>query len=123
MREDAAGRPGGALDFIEALDDQEILGVLVHVVCELRAGAELSKRALTEHETVDRVLSNMLVFYPDARFGSMYGRLFAATSRSGRPVPALDLLIATAALIEDAALVTRNLKDFSRIPGLRTLTY
>jgi predicted nucleic acid-binding protein len=35
----------------------------------------------------------------------------------------LDLLIGTAALLEDAALVTRNVKDFSKIPGLRVLSY
>jgi predicted nucleic acid-binding protein len=34
-----------------------------------------------------------------------------------------DLLIGTAALLEDAALVTRNVKDFSKIPGLRVLSY
>jgi predicted nucleic acid-binding protein len=35
----------------------------------------------------------------------------------------MDLLIGTAALLEDAALVTRNVKDFSKIPGLRVLRY
>jgi predicted nucleic acid-binding protein len=35
----------------------------------------------------------------------------------------MDLLIATAALIDDAPLVTRNVKDFSRVPGLRVVGY
>jgi predicted nucleic acid-binding protein len=35
----------------------------------------------------------------------------------------MDLLIGTTALIDDAALVTRNVNHFSRIPGLRVLTY
>jgi predicted nucleic acid-binding protein len=35
----------------------------------------------------------------------------------------MDLLVATAAIIEDASLVTRNVKDFSRIPGLRVVSY
>jgi predicted nucleic acid-binding protein len=35
----------------------------------------------------------------------------------------MDLLIGTAALLEDAVLVTRNVKDFSKIPGLRVLSY
>ena len=35
----------------------------------------------------------------------------------------MDLLIATAALRDDAPLVTRNVKDFSRVPGLRVLGY
>jgi predicted nucleic acid-binding protein len=35
----------------------------------------------------------------------------------------MDLLIATSALLDDAPLVTRNVKDFSRVPGLRLLEY
>ena len=108
---------------IESLDDAEILAVSVHVVCELRAGAELAKRPLAEHEEVDRLLSGLLVSYPDDRFPGLYGRLLAATQRTGRNVATMDLLIGTAALIDDAALVTRNVKDFSRIPGLRVLGY
>ena len=122
-RETTRGRPGGALDFIEHLPDDETLGASVHVVSELRAGAELSRRLLQEHEELDRLLSGLVVAYPDARFGPAYGRLLAAITRSGRPIAAMDLLIATAALVDDAPLVTRNLKDFSRVPGLRVLGY
>ena len=122
-RETARGRPGPALDFIESLDPNEVLGVSVHVVCELRAGAELSKRALQEHEVLDRLLSSLLVAYPDEKFPAAYGLLLAATKRDGKPPAAMDLLIATAALLDDAPLVTRNVKDFSRMPGLRVLRY
>lgn len=121
-RETTAERPGPAFDFIESLGPNEILGVSVHVVCELRAGAELARRPLQEHELLDELLSGLLVTYPDDRSAPLYGRLRAATSR-GRPVAAMDLLIATAALLDDAPLVTRNVKDFSRVPGLRVLKY
>jgi tRNA(fMet)-specific endonuclease VapC len=123
LRETARGKPGPALDFIEALDPGEILGVSVHVVCELRAGAELSRGALQEHEALDRLLSGLMVSYPDDQFAAVYSRAVAATTRAGKPASAMDTLIATAALIDDAALVTRNVKDFSRIPGLRVLRY
>ena len=123
LRETARERPGPAFEFIEALDPEEILGVSVHVACELRAGAELSRRALQEHETLDHLLSGVLVAYPDDRFAPAYARLLAATSRGGKTVAAMDALIATAALLDDAPLVTRNVKDFSRVPGLRVLSY
>lgn len=123
QRETLEDRPGPAWGLIESFDESEVLGVSVHVVCELRAGAELSKKALHEHEEVDRLLSSLLVVYPDDRFPLVYGRLLAATQRTGRAVASMDLLIGTAALIDDAALVTRNVKDFSRIPGLRVLSY
>lgn len=122
-RETASGRPGRALDLIESLDPNELLGLSVHVVCELRAGAELSRHALREHEALDQLVAGLKIVYPDDRFAPAYARLLAATTRSGRPVAAMDLLIATAATLDDAPLVTRNLKDFSRVPGLRVLKY
>lgn len=122
-RETVQGRLGPALDLIESLDANELLGVSVHVACELRAGAELSHHALGEHEALDQLLSGLEVVYPDDRFAPAYARLLAATARGGRPVAAMDLLIATAATLDDAPLVTRNVKDFSRVPGLRLLKY
>jgi tRNA(fMet)-specific endonuclease VapC len=123
LRETSAGKPGAALELIESLDAAELLGLSVHVACELRAGAELSRHPLREHEALDQLLSGLLISYPDDRFAPAYARLLAATARGGRGVAAMDLLIATAALLDDAALVTRNVKDFSRVPGLRLLRY
>lgn len=123
LRETAKERPGPAFDLIESFDESEVLCVSVHVVCELRAGAELARKALAEHEEVDRLLSGLLIAYPDDRFPMMYARLLAATQRTARSVASMDLLIGAAALLDDAALVTRNVKDFSRIPGLRVLSY
>ena len=123
LRETGRDRPGPAFDVLETFDDSEILATSVHVVSELRAGAELARKPLKEHEALDQLLGGLLIAYPDARFAPLYGRLFAATHRTGKPVATMDLLIATAALIDDAPLVTRNLKDFSRVPGLRVLGY
>ena len=123
LRETTRGRPGAALGFIEELDERELLAVSVHALCELRAGAELSRQPLDEHEELDRFFSGIIVAYPDNRFAPLYARLAAAVRRSGRHAQAMDLLIATAALLDDAPLVTRNVKDFSRIPGLRILAY
>jgi tRNA(fMet)-specific endonuclease VapC len=123
QRENGKDQPGPAFEFLESLDDAEILAVSVHVVCELRAGAELTRRALATHEALDRLMSGLLVVYPDDRFGPLYGRLCASASRSGRQLPLMDLLIATAALLDNAPLVTSNVKDFARVPGLRVLQY
>ena len=64
----------------------------------------LSSRAhpLREHELVDDLIGSFAVSYPDDRFAPAYARLFAATSRSRQPVEAFDLLIATAALLDNA---------------------
>jgi predicted nucleic acid-binding protein len=64
-----------------------------------------------------------LIRYPDKRFVPTYARLLASIERSGRSVAAMDLLIGAAAIVDEASLLTRNVKDFSRVPGLRVLGY
>ena len=123
LRELTDERPGAALDLMESFDPNELLGVSVHVVCELRAGAELCRRPTREHEALDELFSGLLVAYPDDRFAATYGRLLRGSRRGERSVAVMDLLIATAAILDNAQLVTRNVKDFSRIPGVRVLTY
>ena len=95
----------------------------VHVVCELLAGAELARRPAAERERVRRLCGELRVVYPDERFAPVYARLLAAQERKRQRIAAMDLLIATAAVLEAAALVTRNVKDFRRIPGLEVVEY
>jgi predicted nucleic acid-binding protein len=122
-RELARERPGAAFEALESIDEAEILAVSVHVVCEVRAGAELARVPLREHEALDRVLAGLLVAYPDDRFAAQYSRVLAAVHRTGHSIAPMDLLIATAAVVDDASLVTRNVKHFSRVPGLRVIGY
>lgn len=123
QRETGRDQPGSAFAFLEALDPAEVLAISVHVLCELRTGAELTRRPVETHEEVDRLVSGLLVAYPDDRFAPAYARLLAAIKRSQSEVATMDLLIGTAAVLDDAPLVTRNVKDLARIPGLRVLQY
>jgi tRNA(fMet)-specific endonuclease VapC len=123
LRETSRERPGAAFEVMESLGDDETLAVSVHVVCELRAGAELARRPAREHQALDQLFSGLVIAYPDARFPPAYARLLASIERAGSRVAAMDLLIATAAILDDATLVTRNAKDFARVPGLRVLRY
>ena len=118
-----SARPGPASDLIESLDDKEILAVSVHVLCELRVGAELTRQVVSAHEALDQLLHGFVIAHTDDRFAPAYARLCASLGRSKRMIPAMDLLIATAALLDDAQLITRNVKDFNRVPGLRVLSY
>jgi tRNA(fMet)-specific endonuclease VapC len=47
------------------------------------------------------------------------GSQFAQLRRRGVRIGTMDLRIASIALAHDATLLTRNLKDFSRVPNLR----
>jgi len=49
----------------------------------------------------------------DGAVADRWGRLLAA---AGRPLPAIDSLLAATALEHDLVLLTRNVKDFSGLP-------
>ena len=51
----------------------------------------------------------------DAEVAERWGRLLAAV---GRPLPAVDSLLAATALHHELRLVTRNARDFADLPGL-----
>jgi len=57
------------------------------------------------------------------RFGPACGRLLANLRATGMPIATMDLLVATAALLNEAPLVTRNVRHFARVPGLRVIGY
>src|SRR5947208_1642651 len=87
------------------------------------AGAELYVRPSVERERVQRLCAELQIVYPDERFPPTYARLLASQERKRQRIATMDLLIATAAVVGGAALVTGNPKDFSRITGLRVVGY
>lgn len=48
-----------------------------------------------------------------------YGKICAHLQRQGRPIGAMDMLIAAHAKSEDLILVTNNLREFERVPQLK----
>ena len=122
LRQSRRGKGGPALDLLATLHDEEI-ALSVHVLCELRAGAELARGPAEEHRRVDALCAGLIVVAPEGDFARRYGAVLADLERRGERIATMDLLIATAALVAGAALVTRNARHFERVPGLRVLTY
>jgi predicted nucleic acid-binding protein len=78
--------------------------------------------------TVDpqRTLSGMRDFLADFAILPVNDKIierFAQTRamlrQQGQMIPDMDLLIASTAIVADLILITRNLRHFTRIPGLR----
>lgn len=47
-----------------------------------------------------------------------YAQIRAVLERPGKPVGAMDMLIAAHAMAEDSVIVTNNAREFHRVPGL-----
>lgn len=65
------------------------------------------------------LLREVCVLDFDRDCAAEFGRVRIALRRGGIEVPSLDLMIASVALVYDLTVVTRNVSDFQRIPGLR----
>ena len=122
LRETAKGTDGPARRKLTNLADEE-LWVSVHVACELMAGVELSRNPEVERAKVETLLGAVQIAYPDERFAPAYGRLLAWLRKRGDTIATMDLLIASAAIVDSAPIVTRNTKHFSRVPGLVVIDY
>ncbi len=122
LRETRRRQPGPATA-MRGLLATEPLRISVHVVCELLAGAELSQNRTKERRRVRTFCDAVDIAYPDTRFAPAYGRLLALLQRVGQTVGTMDLLIATAAILDDAPLLTRNVREFSRVPDLEVIEY
>lgn len=64
-------------------------------------------------------LQGARVITVNRRVARTFGQIRGELRRQGQLLPAPDLLIGATALAYDLTLVTRNLRHFQRIPGLR----
>lgn len=82
----------------------------------LRLGASGS-RLLNQIE--QRILSNLAVLPFDVAAARSYGRLRADVERRGASVGDADLRIAAIAHARELTVVTGNVREFARIPGIQ----
>ena len=106
------------LEWIDSLDANAVY-LPVITIGELRHGIEKlpeSKRKNNLRHWLDEELS--LRFYGriltiDSEVMMAWGVLMAQLEREGRPMPAMDSLIAAIAIRHDCVLATRNNEDFA----------
>ena len=122
LREKARGQHGPATTRLESLGEAE-LEVSVFVLCELLAGAELSRDPDREIARVTALAESYPVIYPDPAFPALFGKTLAAVTRNGTPVPTMDLLVAVTAKRLGVPVLTRDIEHFGQVPGLQTVSY
>lgn len=101
----------------------EPLRIPTVVAYELWESAERSRWAAEELVMVEEAVAAHSVLPLTLGHAKQAGRISARLMDRGDPIEDADLLIAGTALDEGETLVTRNKRDFERVPGLRLRTY
>lgn len=85
--------------------------------CELRFGA-MRKGSAPLARRVEQLLQVITVLPLDTPADEHYADIRAALERSGTPIGSHDLFIAAHARSRGMILLTRNRREFERVPGL-----
>lgn len=96
----------------------EALRLSAIVLGELEFGAEKSAYAERNRSRLAELTRRLPLLGLDAETASCYGRIRSRLERLGTPIGANDLWIAAQAQRHGATVVTDNLREFERVPGL-----
>ncbi len=114
--------PRGALASRVAAEPRGTLCTSIIVVCALCFGAH-RKASPVLTGRVDQLLERLNVMSLDADGDRHFAEIRAALERAGTPIGSHDLFIAAHARCLDLSLVTRNVREFARVPGLRVVDW
>ena len=103
---------------VQVLGTREIATCSI-VRAELLYGARKSARVNENLHGFHALLAPFRSLVFDDPAASHYGIIRTILERAGTPIGGNDLLVASIALANDCVLVTRNRREFGRVPGLR----
>jgi tRNA(fMet)-specific endonuclease VapC len=95
------------------------IGISVITLAELEYGASKSSNPFRNREALEQFVLPLEIAPFDRPATLTYGKIRALLEKKGRPIGSMDMLIAAHALSLGARLVTNNVKEFRRVPGLR----
>ena len=95
------------------------IGISSITVGKLQYGVQKSQFLVKNQQALTQFLLPLTVVDFNRDAAIIYGDIRAELEKNGTPIGSLDTLIATHALSLDITLVTNNLKEFNRVPGLK----
>jgi tRNA(fMet)-specific endonuclease VapC len=97
----------------------ERLCISTITLAELHYGAEKSARRLDNLEAIRQFVARLAILPFNEEAAAHFGSIRAELERAGTPAGAYDMLIAGHARSEGMTVVTNNLREFQRMPGVR----
>lgn len=117
------GKPAATKLMRELETGSDVVRIPTVVGFELWEGVERSRWPAAEREQVEATLAAHAPLQLTTAHAKRAGLIAAALSDRGDPIGDVDLLLAGTAVEEGDMLVTRNKRDFERVPGLRLKAY
>lgn len=111
-------KPPQVLERLKQISSHEVC-LSVITLAELIYGALKSQQVAHNLQKLNSLRSTIGVLPFDEKAAEMYGRIRTELEKRGEVIGANDLLIAAHALSIQATLVTNNLREFTRIAGLK----
>jgi tRNA(fMet)-specific endonuclease VapC len=99
--------------FISAITVSELL-IGVH-------RADMESRRVRRSAFVEAILAKVPVLDFTSEVARVHAGLYAALANTGQLIGAHDLIIAATAISHGCALLTANIAEFKRVPGLEVL--
>lgn len=93
-------------------------GISTVTLAELKYGASRSSRKAYNESLIIAFCAPLLIVPFDAAAAEAYGAIRATLESAGTPIGPLDTLIAAHALALGCVLITANVREFERVPGL-----
>ncbi len=115
-------KPAPVLRRLSALAPGEA-GISAVTLAELRYGVEKSAARDRNDRALDAFVLPLEVAAFDEAAAAAYGAVRSALEKAGTPVGPLDTQIGAHALSLGAALVTHNVREFRRVPGLTVVDW
>lgn len=88
-------------------------------VAELQYGVHKSADLVKNQQALDQFLIPFSLVDFDFQAAQEYGKIRAYLEGQGTPIGSIDLLLAAQAIAYNLIMVTNNVKEFSRVPGLQ----
>ena len=94
------------------------MGISTVTIGELVFGAEHSQQTERNLADIEALAARLEVLPFDNQAAYHFGQIRAALYRTGQPIGPYDMMIAGQARAAGLKLVTNNVKEFERVPGL-----
>ncbi len=93
------------------------------ILCELFKGAYKSNNPEASIILFEEIVKGLEIIEFNNETYHIYGKYFSELKRLGKPIQEYDLLIASLTIAHNTTLITKNIKDFKNIKGLKVIEF